>query len=110
MQRNGGGKEVVMEQEQRQAAKRQMLELMQAGQPWQAAAVAAGLQVSRSTCRGYFAYLFPNLEGTDHARNLITICLMHGWRSKGVDSIMIGALLGTDVSSSQYRPKQAVSL
>ena len=38
-----------MEQEQRQAAKRQMLELMQAGQPWQAAAVAAGLQVSRST-------------------------------------------------------------
>ena len=38
-----------MEQEQRQAAKRQMLELMQAGQPWQAAAAAAGLQVSRST-------------------------------------------------------------
>ncbi len=54
-------------------------------------------------CRGYFAYLFPNLEGTDHARNLITICLIHGWRSKGVDSIMIGALLGTDISSSQYR-------
>ncbi len=38
-----------MEQEQRQAAKRQMLELMQAGQSWQAAAAAAGLQVSRST-------------------------------------------------------------
>jgi transposase len=38
-----------MEQEQRQAAKRQMLELMQAGQPWQAAAAAAGVQVSRST-------------------------------------------------------------
>ncbi len=38
-----------MEQEQRQAAKRQMLELMQAGQPWQAAAATAGLQVSRST-------------------------------------------------------------
>ena len=38
-----------MEQEQRQAAKRQMLELMQAGQPWQAAAAAAGIQVSRST-------------------------------------------------------------
>ena len=33
-----------MEQEQRQAAKRQMLELMQAGQPWQAAA-AAGLAI-----------------------------------------------------------------
>ncbi len=38
-----------MEQEQRQAAKRQMLELMQAGQPWQDAAAAAGIQVSRST-------------------------------------------------------------
>jgi len=38
-----------MEQEQRQAAKRQMLELMQAGQPWQAAAAAVGMQVSRST-------------------------------------------------------------
>ena len=31
MQRNGGGKETVMEQEQRQAAKREMLELMQDG-------------------------------------------------------------------------------
>ena len=38
-----------MEQEQRQAAQRQMLALMQAGHPWQAAAAAAGLQVSRST-------------------------------------------------------------
>jgi transposase len=38
-----------MEQEQRQTAKRQMLELMQAGQPWQAAAAAAGIQMSRST-------------------------------------------------------------
>ena len=38
-----------MEQEQRQAAKRQMLEFMQAGQSWRAAAAAAGIQVSRST-------------------------------------------------------------
>src|SRR5215467_7746931 len=38
-----------MEQEQRQAAKRQLLALMQAGQSWQAAAAAAGIQVSRST-------------------------------------------------------------
>ena len=38
-----------MKQERRQAAKRQMIELMQAGQPWQAAAVAAGIQVSRSS-------------------------------------------------------------
>jgi transposase len=38
-----------MEQEQRQAAKRRIFELMQAGQPWQAAAAVAGIQVSRST-------------------------------------------------------------
>ena len=38
-----------MEQEQRQAAKREMLKLMQAGQPWQAAAAVAGIRVSRST-------------------------------------------------------------
>ena len=38
-----------MEQEQRQEAKRQMLALMQAGQPWRAAAAAAGIRVSRST-------------------------------------------------------------
>lgn len=36
-----------MEQEQRQAAKRRIFALMQAGQPWQAA--TAGIQVSRST-------------------------------------------------------------
>ncbi len=38
-----------MEQEQRYAAKRHLLELMQAGQSWQQAAVTAGLQISRST-------------------------------------------------------------
>ena len=38
-----------MEQEYRYAAKRQMLELMQAGQSWQEAAAIAGVQASRST-------------------------------------------------------------
>ena len=38
-----------MEQEQRYAAKRHLLELMQAGQPWQQAAATTGLQISRST-------------------------------------------------------------
>ena len=38
-----------MEQERRQAAKRQMLAFMQAGQSWQAATAAVGIQVSRST-------------------------------------------------------------
>ena len=46
---NHGGKETVMEQEQRQAAKRQTLALMQAGHSWQAAAATAGIQVSRAT-------------------------------------------------------------
>jgi transposase len=41
--------ETLMEQEQRRAAKRHMLELMQAGQSWQEAATRAGIQTSRST-------------------------------------------------------------
>src|SRR5215467_7430934 len=57
--------------------------------------------VKLKACPGYFAYLFPNQEGNDHEGNLITICLVHEWRRKGVDSVMIGALLGKDVSSSQ---------
>lgn len=48
-----------MKQERRQAAKRQMIALMQAGQPWQAAAVAAGIQVSRSS-----AYRWRHLART----------------------------------------------
>jgi len=38
-----------MEPEQRQAAKQQMLELMEAGVSWQAAATTAGVQTSRAT-------------------------------------------------------------
>jgi transposase len=41
--------ETLMEQEQRRAAKRHMLELMQAGQSWQEAAARVGIQTSRST-------------------------------------------------------------
>ena len=45
-------REISMEHEHQQVAKRHLVELMQAGQPWQAAAAAAGVQVSRSTaCR-----------------------------------------------------------
>ena len=38
-----------MEQEQRRAAKEQMLELMEAGVSWQEAATTAGVQTSRAT-------------------------------------------------------------
>src|SRR5712691_5522347 len=38
-----------MEQEQRRAAKQQMLELMEAGMSWQEAATTAGVQTSRAT-------------------------------------------------------------
>ncbi len=38
-----------MEQEQRRAAKQQMLELMEAGVSWQEAATSAGVQTSRAT-------------------------------------------------------------
>ncbi len=38
-----------MEPEQRRAAKQQMLELMEAGLPWQEAATTAGVQTSRAT-------------------------------------------------------------
>jgi hypothetical protein len=64
-----------------------------------------GKEVSVTGCLGYFAYLLQNLEGNDHAGNLITICLKHEWRRKGADSVIRGALFGTDVSSSQYRPR-----
>jgi hypothetical protein len=38
-----------MESEQRQAAKKQMMVLMQEGYPWQEAASRAGIRISRST-------------------------------------------------------------
>jgi transposase len=46
-----------MDKEQQYAAKRQMMELMQAGPPWQQAAHKAGVQTSRSTAyRWWQAY------------------------------------------------------
>jgi transposase len=41
-------KELVMEEEQRRAAKRQMIALMQAGHSWQEAAAMAGVRIGRS--------------------------------------------------------------
>ena len=42
------GREKAMEKEQRHAAKRQMIALMQAGHPWQEAVAIAGLHIGRS--------------------------------------------------------------
>ncbi len=44
----------MSEAQQEQAAKRQMMELMQAGRPWQEAATIAGVQTSRSTAYRWF--------------------------------------------------------
>jgi Transposase domain (DUF772) len=63
------------------------------------------MRVVADRCLGYFVYLFQNQELNDHAGNLITICLMHEWRRKGADSVIRGALFGTDVSSSRYKGK-----
>jgi len=43
-----------MESEQRQAAKKQMMVLMQEGYPWQEAASRAGIRISRSTAYRWF--------------------------------------------------------
>ncbi len=43
-----------MKDEQRSAAKKQMMVLMQAGQPWQEAARIAGVHTSRSTAYRWF--------------------------------------------------------
>jgi hypothetical protein len=43
-----------MESEQRQAAKKQMMVLMQEGYPWQGAASRAGIRISRSTACHWF--------------------------------------------------------
>ena len=56
-------------------------------------------------CLGYLAYPFKNQEVNNHAGNLITICLMHGWQRNGAGSAIIDALFVTDVSSSQYTSK-----
>src|SRR5216683_6749927 len=45
------------------------------------------------SCPGYLAYLFQNQEVNSHTGNLITICLMYGWRSKGASSAAIVTFL-----------------
>ena len=51
------GKDRSMNKEQKQTAKKHMMELMQAGQHWQEAAMQAGVQTSRSTAyRWWQAY------------------------------------------------------
>src|SRR6266851_3987674 len=61
------------------------------------------------SCPGYLAYLFQNQEVNSHTGNLITICLIYGWRSKGASSATIVTLFGTDISSNHYRDALASS-
>jgi transposase len=46
--------ESIMTDEQRQAAKKRMMTLMQEGRPWQEAARLSGIQTSRSTAYRWF--------------------------------------------------------
>ena len=50
----GGNQESIMKDEQRQAAKKQMMTLMQEGRPWREAARLSGIQASRSTAYRWF--------------------------------------------------------
>lgn len=55
-----------MKDEQRSAAKKQMMALMQAGQPWQEAARIAGVQTSRSTAYRWFQQFRTQGEAALH--------------------------------------------
>jgi len=55
-----------MESEQRQAAKKQMMVLMQEGYPWQEAANRAGIQTSRSSAYRWFQQFRTQGEAALH--------------------------------------------
>jgi transposase len=56
----------MVEDEPRQRAKKQMMVLMQAGQPWQEAAQIAGVQTSRSTAYRWFQQFRTRGEAALH--------------------------------------------
>ena len=72
-----------MESEQQQAAKREMMELMQAGHPWQEAARRSGVAPSRSTAYRWFAaYRTQGAAGLVDGR--------HGHVSKVREEVRLG--------------------
>jgi transposase len=66
-----------MESEQRQAAKKQMMVLMQEGSPWQEAASCAGIRISRSTAYRWFQQFRTQGEAGLHDGRHGHIAKMH---------------------------------
>ncbi|HEX6556045.1 MAG TPA: helix-turn-helix domain-containing protein [Ktedonobacteraceae bacterium] len=66
-----------MESEQRQAAKKQMMVLMQEGYPWQEAASRAGIRISRSSAYRWFQQFRIQGEAALHDGRRGHIAKMH---------------------------------
>ena len=62
----GGNQESIMKDEQRQAAKKRMMALMQEGYSWQEAARLSGIQTSRSTTYCWFQQFRTQGEAALH--------------------------------------------
>jgi transposase len=69
--------ESVLEAEQRQMAKKQMMVLMQEGSPWQEAASGAGIRISRSTAHRWFQQFRTQGEACLHDGRHGHIAKMH---------------------------------
>src|SRR5260221_4991949 len=71
-----------MKKEQKQSAKRQMMELMQAGYHWKEAATVAGMQTSRSSAyRWWQAYRSHGEEALQDGR--------HGHPTKASEAVLV---------------------
>ncbi len=73
----GGNQESIMKDEQRQAAKKRMLALMQEGYSWQEAARLSGIQTSRSTAYRWFQQFRTQGEAVLHDGRHGHIAKMH---------------------------------
>src|SRR5436305_227830 len=62
----GGNQESIMKDEQRQAAKKRMMALMQEGYSWQEAVRLSGIQTSRSTAYRWFQQFRTQGEAVLH--------------------------------------------
>lgn len=73
----GGNQESIMQDEQRQAAKKRMMALMQEGYSWQEAVMLAGIQTSRSTAYRWFQQFRTQGEAVLHDGRHGHIAKMH---------------------------------
>src|SRR5947209_7029164 len=73
----GGNQESIMKDEQRQAAKKRMMALMQEGYSWQEAVRLSGIQTSRSTAYRWFQQFRTQGEAVLHDGRHGHIAKMH---------------------------------